>query len=66
MWSNTIVQQICGDNLKKGSVSDKNTIINRRFAEMTLFEINYGPKLNKSKMAVIFNMGPKGNIWNES
>ena len=54
-----IVQQICGDNQTKGSVSDKSTKISRKLAEMILFEISYGPKLNKSKMAVIFKMAAK-------
>ena len=54
-----VVQQICGDNQQKGSVSDKSTKISRKLAEMILFEISYGPKLNKSKMAVIFKMAAK-------
>ena len=41
-----LVQQICGDNQPKGSVSDKSTKIPRKLAEMILFEISYGPKLN--------------------
>ena len=51
-----LVQQICDENQTKGSVSDKSTKISRKLAEMILFEISYGPKLNKSKMAVIFKM----------
>ena len=54
-----LVQQICGDNQPKGSVSDKSTKISKKLAEMILFEISYGPKLNKSKMAVIFRMAAK-------
>ena len=54
-----VVQQICDDNRKKGSVSDKSTKISRKLPEMILFEISYGPKLNKSKMAVIFKMAAK-------
>ena len=54
-----IVQQICDENQTKGSVSDKSTKISRKVAEIILFEISYGPKLNKSKMAVIFKMAAK-------
>ena len=54
-----VVQQICDENQTKGSVSDKSTKIFRKLAEMILFEISYGPKLNKSKMAVIFKMAAK-------
>ena len=54
---NIIVQQICDENQTKGSVSDKSTNISRN--EMILFEISYGPKLNKSKMAVIYKMAAK-------
>ena len=42
-----MVQQICDENQTKGSVSDKNTKISRKLAEMILFEIRYGPKLKK-------------------
>ena len=49
--TDVIVQQICDENQTKGSVSDKSTKISRKVAEMILFEISYGPKLNKSKMA---------------
>ena len=54
-----IVQQICDENQTKGSVSDKSTKISRKLAEMILFEISYGPKLNKFKMADIFKMAAK-------
>ena len=54
-----LVQQICDENQTKGSVSDKSTKISRKLAEMILFKISYGPKLNKSKMAVIFKMTAK-------
>ena len=56
---NVLVQQICDENQMKGSVSDKSTKISRKLAEMILFKISYGPKLNKSKMAVIFKMAAK-------
>ena len=51
-----LVQQICDEIQTKGSVSDKSTKISRKLAEMILFEISYGPKLKKSKMAVILKM----------
>ena len=54
-----VVQQICCYNQSKGSVSDKSTNISRKLAEIILFEISYGPKLNKSTMAVIFKMAAK-------
>ena len=54
-----LVQQICDENQTKGSVSDKSNTISRTLAEMILFEISYGPKLKKSKMAVIFRMAAK-------
>ena len=54
-----LVQQICDENQKKGSVSDKSTKISRKLAEMIPFEISYGPKLKKSKMTVIFKMATK-------
>ena len=53
------VQQICDENHTKGSVSDKSTNNSRKLAEMILFEISYGPNLNKSKIAVIFKMAAK-------
>ena len=58
-WPNIVVQQICDKNQTKGSVSDRDTKMSRKVAEMILFEISYGPKLNKSKMAVIFKMAAK-------
>ena len=54
-----LVLQICDENQTKGSVSDTSTKIFRKLAEMILFEISYGPKLNKSKIAVIFKMAAK-------
>ena len=58
-WPNIVVQQICDKNQTKGSVSDRDNKMTRKVAEMILFEIRYGPKLNKSKMAVIFKMAAK-------
>ena len=58
-WVGILVQRIFGENQKKGSVSDKSTKISRKLAGMILFEISYGPELNKSKMAVIFKMAAK-------
>ena len=59
VYYSNLVQQIYDKNQTKGSVSDKSTKLSRKLAEMILFKISYGPKLNKSKMAVIFKMAAK-------